>query len=146
MVASIVVFVVLELLPGNVAQLILGETATPESIAALEEKMGLNRPAVSRYARWIGGLATGNTAQSYAYDVPTAELIAERMQVTLPLAVLSMALTIAAALGLGVYAAARHNRAGDVAVMSISQLGIAIPSFWLAILLVLRVLGQAWVV
>jgi peptide/nickel transport system permease protein len=137
LVASVVVFVVLELLPGNVAQLILGDTATPESIAALEAKLGLDRPAVNRYVGWIGGLLSGNTAESYAYGVPTSELIAERLQVSLPLAVLAMLLTLAVSIALGVYAAARHNRTGDVAVMSISQLGIAIPSFWLAILLVL---------
>ncbi len=136
-VASIVVFAVLELLPGNVAQMILGDTATPEALAALEAKMGLNRPAVARYFGWIGGLLTGQTAESYAYSVPTSELIAERLQVSLPLAVLSMLLTVALALVLGVYAAARHNRMGDVGVMSLSQLGIAVPSFWLAILLVL---------
>ncbi len=136
-VASIVVFAVLELLPGNVAQLILGDTATPESIAVMEEKLGLNKPAASRYLHWIGGLLSGHTAMSYAYDVPTAELIAERLQVTLPLALMAMALTIVAALALGLYAASRHNRLGDVTVMSLSQLGIAVPSFWLAILLVL---------
>ena len=69
--------------------------------------------------------------------MPTAELIAERLQVSLPLAVLSMLLTVVAALVLGVYAAARHNRIGDLGVMSLSQLGLALPSFWLAILLVL---------
>ena len=136
-VASIVVFAVLELLPGNVAQMILGDTATPEALAALESKLGLNRPAVARYFGWIGGLLTGQTAESYAYSVPTSELITERLQVSLPLAVLSMLLTVALALVLGVYAAARHNRMGDVGVMSLSQLGIAVPSFWLAILLVL---------
>jgi peptide/nickel transport system permease protein len=137
LVASVVVFVVLELLPGNVAQLILGDTATPESIAALEDKLGLNRPAASRWAGWIGGLLSGHTADSYAYGVPTSELIAERLQVSLPLAALSMLLTLAVSIALGVYAAARHNRIGDLGVMSISQLGIAVPSFWLAILLVL---------
>jgi peptide/nickel transport system permease protein len=136
-VASFVVFAVLELLPGNVAQMILGDTATPESIAALEAKLGLNRPAVTRYADWIGGLLTGRTAPSVTYDVPTAELIGQRLQVTVPLALLSMALTIVVAVALGLYAASRHNKLGDVTVMAFSQLGIAVPSFWLAILLVM---------
>lgn len=136
-VASVVVFGVLEWLPGNVAQLILGDTATPEAIAVLESKMGLNQPVVTRYTRWIGGLLSGDTATSYAYDVTTAQLIGERMQVTLPLAVMAMALSVVSALLLGVYAAARHNKMGDVTVMTLSQFGIAVPSFWLAILLVL---------
>jgi peptide/nickel transport system permease protein len=74
---------------------------------------------------------------SYAYDTPTFELIVERLQVSLPLALLAMALTVVVALALGVYAASRHNRVGDVGVMALSQLGVAVPSFWLAILLIL---------
>lgn len=136
-VASVVVFAVLELLPGNAAQVILGESATAESLAALEKKLGLDRPAAERYLDWAGGLVQGRTAQSISYDTPTAELIAERLQVTLPLALMAMVLTVVIALALGVYAAARHRRLGDVAVMAASQVGIAIPNFWFAILLIL---------
>jgi peptide/nickel transport system permease protein len=134
-VASVVVFAVLELLPGNAAQVMLGTTATPEAIAAWEKKLGLDQPPVQRYVTWIGGLLRGRTALSYSYDTPVSQLIAERLQVTLPLAVMAMLLTIALALGLGVYAAAHHNRPGDAGVMALSQLGLAIPNFWFAILL-----------
>jgi peptide/nickel transport system permease protein len=137
MVASVVVFAVLELLPGNAAEVILGESATPESLAAMEAQLGLDQPALDRYLQWVGGWLQGSTAQSISYGVPTAELIAQRLQVTLPLALMAMALTVVVALVLGVYAASRHNRLGDVGVMTISQLGIAIPNFWLAILLIL---------
>ncbi|MCA3241625.1 MAG: ABC transporter permease [Rubrivivax sp.] len=137
MVASVVVFAVLELLPGNAAEVILGESATPESLAAMEAQLGLDQPPLDRYLQWIGGWLQGSTAQSISYGVPTAELIAQRLQVTLPLALMAMALTVVVALVLGVYAASRHNRLGDVGVMTISQLGIAIPNFWLAILLIL---------
>lgn len=136
-VASVVVFAVLELLPGNAAQVILGESATPESLAALQHQLGLDRPAAERYAAWVGGLLQGRTAHSISYDTPTAELIAERLRVTLPLAAMAMVLTVAIALALGVYAAARHRRLGDVTVMAASQVGIAIPNFWFAILLIL---------
>jgi peptide/nickel transport system permease protein len=136
-VASVVVFAVLELLPGNAAEVILGDTATPESVAALNAKLGLDRPPLQRYLDWTGGLLRGETAQSISYDTPTAELIAERLHVTLPLAVMAMALTVVLALALGVYAASRHNKLGDVGVMAASQLGIAIPNFWFAILLIL---------
>ncbi len=136
-VASVVVFAVLELLPGNAAMMILGDTATPESIAVVEKKLGLDKPPLRRYGEWVGGLLRGRTAQSISYDTPTGELIAERLRVTLPLAALSMALTVMVALAAGVYAASRHNRLGDVGVMAASQLGIAIPSFWFAILLIL---------
>ncbi|MED5620613.1 ABC transporter permease [Ideonella sp. BN130291] len=136
LVASVVVFAALELLPGNVAQMMLGESATPESIAALETKLGLNRPPVQRYADWIGGWLQGRSAVSVSYDTPVPQLIAERLQVSLPLALMAMALTTVLALALGVYAAARHNRLGDVGVMALSQVGISVPSFWLAILLI----------
>ena len=135
--ASVVVFVVLELLPGNAAELILGDTATPESLAALEARLGLDRPPLERYADWVGGLLRGETGSSTSYDTPTAELIAERLQVTLPLALLAMGLTVVLALALGLYAASHHNKLGDVGVMAASQLGIAIPNFWFAILLIL---------
>jgi len=135
--ASVVVFVVLEMLPGNAAELILGETATPESVAALEARLGLDRPPLERYASWVSGLLRGQTGLSTSYDTPTAELIAERLQVTLPLALLAMGLTVVLALALGLYAASHHNKLGDVGVMAASQLGIAIPNFWFAILLIL---------
>jgi peptide/nickel transport system permease protein len=136
-VASMLVFAVLELLPGNAAEVILGDTATPESLAALNAKLGLDRPPLQRYTEWVGGLVQGRTAMSISYDTPTAELIAERLRVSLPLAVMAMALTVVLALAAGLYAASRHNQAGDVGVMAFSQLGIAVPNFWFAILLVL---------
>ncbi len=136
-VASVVVFAVLELLPGSAAEVILGETATPESVAALEARLGLDQPALVRYGQWVGGLLQGRTADSISYGTPTAELIVERLQITLPLAAMAMGLTVVLALALGVYAASRHNRLGDVGVMAASQLGIAIPNFWFAILLIM---------
>ena len=137
LVASVVVFTVLELLPGNAAEVILGDTATPESVASLMTKLGLDRPPLERYTDWLGGLLRGQTANSISYDTPTAELIAERLRVTLPLAAMAMSLTVVLALALGVYAASRHNGPGDVGVMAASQIGIAIPNFWFAILLIL---------
>jgi len=137
LVASAVVFAVLELLPGSAAEVILGDTATPEAVAALQARLGLDQPPLVRYGRWVAGLLRGDTARSISYDTPTAELIAVRLQVTLPLALMAMALTVALALALGLYAASRHRRAGDVAVMAASQLGIAVPNFWFAILLIL---------
>jgi len=136
-VASMVVFAVLELLPGNAAQIILGDTATPESLAALEQKLGLDKPQLQRYGEWIVGLLQGRSATSISYDTPTVTLIAERMQVTLPLAAMAMLFSVVVALVAGVYAASRHNRLGDVGVMTLSQIGIAIPNFWFAILLIL---------
>lgn len=136
-VTSVVVFGILEWLPGNAAQVILGETATPESLAAMEEKLGLHQPALTRYVEWAGGLLQGQSGLSISYSTPTLELITERLQVTLPLAVLAMLITVGAALSLGLYAASKHNTSADLGVMTLSQLGLAIPNFWLAILLIL---------
>ena len=136
-VASVVVFAVLDLLPGNVAQVMLGESATPEAVAALEHRLGLDRTAPARYADWLRGLLTLELGDSQAFDAPITELIAERLAVSLPLAMMAMAITVVLALAAGVYAASHHNRAGDLGVMALSQLGIALPSFWFGILLVL---------
>lgn len=146
LVASVVVFTVLEWLPGSAAEVVLGETATPEAVAALEQRLGLDRPPLQRYLSWAGGLLSGRTAESVAYGESTARLIAERLQVTVPLALMAMTLTTVAALALGLHAASRHGRWGDTAVMAMSQIGLALPSFWLAILLILLfAVKLAWV-
>ena len=137
LVASLVIFWLLEILPGNAAQVILGAEARPEAVAALARKLGLDAPPLARYLAWIGGIARGDLGNSYAYDSPIGELILERLAVSAPLALMAMALSAALALSLGVYAAQRHNRAGDTGVMALSQIGIAIPNFWFAILLIL---------
>lgn len=134
--ASLVVFAVLDVLPGNVAQVMLGESATPEAVTALTHKLGLARPAPQRYLEWLHGLATLDVGESYSYSAPITELIAQRLVVTVPLALMAMLLTTAIALAVGIYAAANHNRPGDLGVMALSQVGIAVPNFWLAILLV----------
>jgi peptide/nickel transport system permease protein len=135
-VASMVVFVVLDVLPGNAADVMLGESATPEARQALSAKLGLDRPPLQRYAAWINGLAHGELGESVSYSVPVADLIVERLQVTAPLALMAMLLSTGLALTLGIYAASHHNRAADVSVMATSQLGIAIPNFWFAIVLI----------
>jgi peptide/nickel transport system permease protein len=135
--ASVVIFVVLEILPGNAAQVLMGPDAAPEAVQALAAKLGIDRPPVERYLHWVGGMLTGDLGNSYAYSTPVSELVAERLALTVPLAVMAMALTALIALVAGIYAAARHNKLADVGIMGLSQLGIAIPNFWFAILLIL---------
>ncbi len=135
--ASIVVFAVLEILPGNAAQVLLGPDASPEAIAELANQLGLNQPAVQRYFHWIGGLLTGDMGTSYAYGSPVLDLVLERLALTVPLAIIAMLFTTVIAITAGVYAASRHNKLGDVSVMGLAQIGIAIPNFWFAILLIL---------
>ncbi len=135
--ASVLVFLMLEVLPGDPALTMLGVDAPDSAVEALRAELGLDRPAFERYLDWIAGLAVGEMGDSYTYKVPVAELFAERLEVTVPLAVGAMVLATLLALGLGLYAASRHNRAGDYGVMAASQLGLAIPNFWLGILLII---------
>ncbi len=143
--ASLVVFLVLEVLPGDPALLMLGTEARDDTLAALRAQMGLDRPAAERYVLWIFGLLTGDLGTSYTYSVPVAKLVADRLAITLPLAVMALAMSTAFALPLGMLAAAQHNRLGDYAVMGFSQLGIAVPNFWLGIMLTLIFsVGLGW--
>ncbi len=136
-VASLVVFAVLEILPGDPAAVMLGVNAREDTLAALRARMGLDRPAAERYLLWIGGLLTGDLGTSYTYDVPVSELVGERIAVSLPLALLAILLSTGIGLPTGVFAAARRGRFADTLVMGITQLGVAIPNFWFAMLLVL---------
>ena len=135
--ASVIIFLVLDALPGNAAQTLMGADASPDAIRALTVKLGLDQPLLYRYAHWIGGMLVGDLGNSYAYGTPVAGLIADRLALTIPLAILSMAITVVLALAAGIYTAANHNKLGDVGVMSLTQIGIALPNFWFAILLIL---------
>ena len=135
--ASVVVFLVLEVLPGDAAQMLMGPDASQDTVEALARKLGLDRPPLERYLQWISGMARGDLGLSYTYGSSVLELILERMNVTLPLAIMAMLLTTVLALCVGLYAASRHNRWSDVGLMGLSQVGIAVPNFWFAILLIL---------
>ncbi len=135
--ASVLVFGVLEILPGNAAQLLMGADASPDAVAALTAKLGLDQSAAARYGLWVKGMLNGELGNSYAYATPVGELIWERLAVTAPLAAMAMAITVVLAVSAGVYAASRHNQLGDVGMMGLTQIGVAIPNFWFAILLIL---------
>jgi peptide/nickel transport system permease protein len=136
LVASAVVFAVLEVLPGDPARLMLGMNATPDAVEALRQQMGLNQPIPLRYLHWIAGLLTLDFGRSYTYSVPIIDLVRERLVVSLPLALLALALSTAIAIPLGIFSAERRGRAADAITMGAAQLGVAIPNFWFALLLV----------
>lgn len=135
--ASVIIFLVLDALPGNAAQMLMGADASADAVRALTVKLGLDQPLAIRYLHWIKGLLVGDLGNSYVYGTPVASLIAERLVLTIPLAMVSMLITVVLALSAGIYTAAHHNKLGDVGVMSLTQIGIALPNFWFAILLVL---------
>ena len=135
--AMLVVFLVLEVLPGDPALVMLGPDATPDMLRSLHAELGLDQPATLRFFRWLAAMVQGDFGISYSYKVPVSTLVLDRFSVTLPLAILAITLTAVLALLLGVYAAANHNRLGGHIVMGATQLGVAIPNFWFGLLLVL---------
>ena len=137
LIASAVIFFALEILPGNAAQMLSGINASPETVAALMHELGLNKPVLSRYAEWMTGIFRGDLGNSHVYASPVKELLAERLQVTLPLAFLAMMLTLMISLPAGIYAAAHQGKWRDHFITLLTELGMAIPNFWLAILLIL---------
>jgi len=135
--ASLVIFAVIEVIPGDPAAFMLGLNAEPDTVAALRDELGLNGSLPARYLDWVGGMLRGDFGLSYTYRVPVAELVAQRLWVSLPLAMLSLALSTLIAIPVGVIAAARRGQAADYGIMGATQLGIAVPNFWFAMLLVL---------
>lgn len=135
-VASLVIFAVIEVAPGDPASFMLGINAQPETLAALRTELGLDMPKTQRYFAWVGGMLTGDFGISYTYRTPVADMVAQRLWVSLPLALYALALAILIAFPAGIYAAARRGQAGDTVVMGATQLGVAIPNFWFAMMLV----------
>ena len=135
-VASLVIFVMIELVPGDPASFMLGLNAAPDTVAALRAELGLGGSPVERYLRWGGGMLQGDFGTSYTYRAPVAELVTARLAVSLPLALMALLLSTLIAIPVGLYAASRRGRQGDWSVMGLTQLGIAIPNFWFAMILV----------
>ena len=136
-VASVVIFAVVEIAPGDPASFMLGINAQPDTIAALRTELGLDQSKFDRYLSWVGGMLTGDFGMSYTYRTPVAQMIADRMWVSLPLALYALTLSTLIAFPAGIFAAARRGGPGDLAVTGATQLGVAIPNFWFAMMLVL---------
>ncbi len=136
-VASLVIFFVIEVAPGDPAQFMLGINAQPDTVAALRTELGLDVPKWQRYLGWVGGLVTGDFGKSYTYRTPISTMIADRLWVSLPLAIYALTLSTVIAFPAGIYAAARRGKGGDMAVMGATQLGVAVPNFWFAMMMVL---------
>lgn len=142
-VASLVIFAVIEVIPGDPASYMLGLNASPETVAALRETLGLEGSHPERYLAWVGGMLSGDFGISYTYKVPVADLVAQRLAVSLPLTLYALALSTLIALPVGLIAAARRGSATDLGIMAATQFGIAVPNFWFAMLLVL-LLAVRW--
>ncbi|WP_395445471.1 ABC transporter substrate-binding protein [Caulobacter sp. UC70_42] len=144
--ASIVVFAIIQVAPGDPAAYMLGLNASPEAVANLRQQMGLEGPAAQRYFDWLLGMLRGDLGVSYTYQTPVAALVAERIGVSLPLAMLALILSVVVGAPIGALAAARRGKAADALVMGLTQVGVAIPNFWFAVLLVMVFsIGLRWV-
>jgi peptide/nickel transport system permease protein len=128
---------VLMVIPSDPAQIILGIHATPETLQALRHRLGLDRSVIVQYLSYIKNVAMGDLGRSITYDVSISSLIFWRLQVTVPLAILSMIFAVLLSIPMGIYSSLHRNRVGDYGIMVFSQIGLAVPAFWAGILLIL---------
>ncbi len=134
--ASALIFGLTEILPGDAAQAILGQAATPESLANLREEMGLNRPALTRYFEWLGGILTGDMGNALTNKLPIADQISKRMSATLFLAFWAAIISVPLAILLGLIAVRYQNRWPDKVISGVTLASISLPEFMIAYILV----------
>ncbi|HZW98674.1 MAG TPA: ABC transporter permease [Trueperaceae bacterium] len=135
--ASVVVFGALLAVPGDPASVILGMNASPEAREALGRQLGLDVPPPQRYVRWLSGVVTGDLGESLNYRRPVSGLIADRLRVSVPLALGAALVACLIAFPVGIFAALRRGTVWDPLLTSLSQVGAAIPSFWLGLIFIL---------
>ena len=135
--ASAVVFVIVQVVPGDPVRYMMGLQAEPEAVLAMRHQLGLDAAPWQRYLSWIAGLLHADFGLSYTYRIPVGALVAERLQVSLPLAIYALLLSTTLGFSVGLFAAARRGSAADTIVSGMTQLGLAVPNFWLGMLLVL---------
>ncbi|MGI9053247.1 MAG: ABC transporter permease [Ilumatobacteraceae bacterium] len=135
--STVVVFLLLRLLPGDVAQVVGGTQATPEQVAAIREELGLDRSLPAQYLGWLGGALTGDFGVSALNGETVVGELSSKLTVTAPLVLASTMLSVLGAVPLGIIAAARHRKPDGVVLSAISQLGIAFPSFLVALTLII---------
>ena len=134
--ASVVIFLTIEIVPGDPASYMLGINAQADTVAALREELGLNVSAFARYISWVGGMLTGDFGTSYTYRTPVVDMIGDRIMISLPLAIYALSLSTLIAFPAGILAASKRGSVMDVSIMGATQVGVAIPNFWFAMLLV----------
>ncbi len=133
--ASILVFTVVNILPGDVAAVMLGTSATPESLETLRRQLGLDQPGWLRYLQWLGGMLRTDFGTSLLSHAEVGPLIVQKLSVSAPLALASASLSLAIALPLGVFAGVNYRNASGALISALSLLGIAVPAFWAGLLL-----------
>ncbi|MBT5186586.1 MAG: ABC transporter permease, partial [Kordiimonadaceae bacterium] len=137
LVATGVIFIMIEVVPGDPAAYMMGLSNNAEAADALRSQMGLDAPAWDRYKSWVSGMIAGDFGISYTYRIPVSELVGDRMMVSVPLTIYALILSTIIAIPVGVIAASKRGSIVDTGLMGFAQIGVAIPNFWFAILLVL---------
>ncbi len=136
---SIITFGVFQILPGDPVRTMLGTEADPTQIENLRSELGLDRPLYEQYVDWMKGLLTGQLGNSIRFSVPVKELLFDRLPVTMSLAGLTLIMVLIISLPLGMFAARRQNKLSDVSLSTVTQIGMAVPSFWLGMMLILYI-------
>ena len=141
---SVITFIVTNILPGDVAMMIMGTQSNPEALAGLRESLGLNDPLILQYGRWIGGMLTGDWGTSLVFKEAIGPLLLQKMTASSLIVVMSMTIALTAAVPLGVWAAIHRDRWQDTASSTTALLGVSLPDFFWGIMLILlfaRTLG-----
>ncbi|MCM0623279.1 ABC transporter permease [Lysinibacillus sp. OL1_EC] len=136
---SIITFGVFQILPGDPVRTMLGTEADPTQIENLRSELGLDRPLYEQYMDWMKGLLTGQLGNSIRFSMPVKELLFDRLPVTMSLAGLTLIIVLIISLPLGMFAARRQNKLSDVSLSTVTQIGMAVPSFWLGMMLILYI-------
>jgi peptide/nickel transport system permease protein len=136
-VATIIIFILIEVVPGDPAAFMMGLSTNTDAADALRAELGLNLSAWDRYFNWISGMLVGDFGISYTYRIPVSELVLDRLTVSLPLTIYALILSTIIAIPVGVISASKRGSFSDTFLMGTAQIGVAIPNFWFAILLVL---------
>lgn len=131
------VFLIIQLVPGDPARVILGVQATDENVAALRERLGLNRPFMAQYSSWLGNALQGDLGKSLITGQEVTPQIRQRLPATLQLAGMALLIGMLIAFPAGILSALRPGSRTDILTSIVSQIGVTIPDFWLGILLVL---------
>ena len=136
-VISLLTFGVFQILPGNPVDVILGVDADPLQAQALEKQLGLDRPLGERYVNWIGDLFKGDLGDSIRYQVPVGDLLKSSLPVTISLTVFSLLITVVTVIPIAIFLAKNNNKKSALFLSFLTQIGVAVPSFWLGILLIM---------
>ncbi len=134
---SVILFTIISLLPGDAAMGVIGESVNQEDLGRIRTELGLDKPIYERYADWLGKVLQGDLGRALKSRQPVTEIVAQRLPVTLELTFLAMLVSTIIAVPAGIFAALRRNSAWDVANGIVSMIGIAMPPFWMGILLIL---------